>query len=292
MQKRGLSFQPFVITYKHFLLFLRMRYLRSIFEVYIKGSIHVALMALCFYQINSYFWKIPTTFTQRLFVFSMVFLGYNVIRYYPFSTLSLKSRGFFWFLAPLVAATLVFSLFHFISLSFLAQALLVSCFIVCCAYVMPLKSSQKSLRTRFGVKIFIVTLCWTFLTGVYPLLSINLWTPEHYYYILLYLLLVFVAILPFEIRDLESDPPNLGTIPQLLGIQKTRFLGLVLLVIIIGSCVLSYGWNAVISKSLAAMCIAYAALLLKIKSGDSENITLFWAEAVPAIGWVIIYLNL
>ena len=39
------------------------------------------------------------------------------------------------------------------------------------------------------------------------------------------------------------------------------------------------------------MALAYAILLFKVKPGDSENITLFWAEAVPVLGWAILYLN-
>ena len=48
-----------------------------------------------------------------------------------------------------------------------------------------------------------------------------------------YLLLIFVAVLPFEIRDSLSDTTALGTVPQLIGI--TRYLGVFILILLLTS---------------------------------------------------------
>ena len=43
---------------------------------------------------------------------------------------------------------------------------------------------------------------------------------------------VVIAILPFEIRDMKYDSIKLATIPQRIGIEKTKIIGALLIVII------------------------------------------------------------
>ena len=88
-------------------------------------------------------------------------------------------------------------------------------------YVIPLRAVLKNLRSFYGLKIFIVSCCWTLLTGLFPLLESSAWEGDKIFYLGLYFLLIFVAILPFEIRDLSRDAADLGTVPQQLGVRKT-----------------------------------------------------------------------
>ena len=287
----SLSFQPSPTTYKHFLLFLRMHYWKYLFEIYVKGSFHVALMALCFYQINCLQWSISPLHTNQIFVFSLVFMGYNGIRYYPFKLHTKSTPWLYWVIIPTSAITLLFSLWQFISLSGAAQLLVFICFILSIGYVIPLSWLRKSLRSYFGLKIFIVALCWVLLTAVYPLLSIHLWVQDHYLFFIEYLLLIFVAVLPFEIRDSLSDTTALGTVPQLIGIKNTRYLGVFILILLLTSKLLRQPFFSLNTIVFMAMLTAYVFFLFRVKQGDSENITLFWAEAVPALGWFIHYLN-
>ena len=268
-----------------------MRYLNYLFEIYVKGSFHVALMALCFFQINAFLWTMSTTFPQRLFVFSLVFVGYNGIRYYPFRPSPKSTPWLYWVLLPCTIPLLLFSLFHFITLSLVAKSLIFLCFVLSSAYVIPLRIVLKNLRSFFGLKIFIVASCWTLLTGLFPLLESGAWVGDEIYYLGRYFLLIFVAILPFEIRDLSHDTTDLGTVPQQLGVKKTRWLGVLLLLFILISDYFVFSFGAMESFALTSMVLAYTILLFRVKPGDSENITLFWAEAVPILGWVILYLN-
>ena len=100
-----------------------------------------------------------------------------------------------------------------------------------------------------------------------------------------------MAILPFEIRDLSRDANDLGTVPQQLGVRKTRWLGVLLLFFVLSSSHFILPFEPIEYLALMSMSVAYAILLFKVKPGDSENITLFWAEAVPVLGWTILYLN-
>lgn len=268
-----------------------MRNPNILFEIYIKGSFHVALMALCFYQINAFLWAMPNTFSQRLFVFSLVFVGYNGIRYYPFRLSPKSTPWLYWVLLPCTVPLLLFSLFHFIALSRASQLLIFLCFVLSSTYVIPLRAVLKNLRSFYGLKIFIVSCCWTLLTGLFPLLESSAWEGDKIIYLGLYFLLIFVAILPFEIRDLSRDAADLGTVPQQLGVRKTRWLGVLLLFFVLSSSYFILPFEPIEYIALMSMTVAYAILLFKVKPGDSENITLFWAEAVPVLGWAILYLN-
>ena len=44
-------------------------------------------------------------------------------------------------------------------------------------------------------------------------------------------ILIFVLILIFEIIDLQVDDPNLKTVPQQIGVKRTKIVGIVLLLV-------------------------------------------------------------
>ena len=189
-------------------------------------------------------------------------MGYNGIRYYPFRPSPKSTPWLYWVLLPCTVPLLLLSLFHFISLSRAAQLLILLCFVLSSTYVIPLRAVLKNLRSFYGLKIFIVSCCWTLLTGLFPLLELSVWEGDKIIYLGLYFLLIFVAILPFEIRDLSRDAADLGTVPQQLGVRKTRWLGLLLLFFMLSSSYFILPFEPIEHIALMSMTVAYALLLL------------------------------
>ena len=112
------------------------------------------------------------------------------------------------------------------------------------------------------------------------------WDPIHYLFFSERFILVFIATLPFEIRDAASDQKELGTIPQLIGESKTRRLGSVLLLLhLVLKLTIPKGESSH-SIAFSLMGIAYFIALLTVKKDSSENITLFWVELIPVLGWL------
>ena len=141
------------------------------------------------------------------------------------------------------------------------------------------------------LKIFIVAMCWTLLTAVYPLIDLVSWNFTHYLFFLERFILVFIATLPFEIRDAAMDQKELGTIPQLIGESKTRWLGVALLFLLFGmELLIPKGANAS-PTAFILMGTAYLCALFVVKKESSENITLFWVELIPAIGWLYYFIK-
>ena len=106
------------------------------FEIYVKGSFHVALMALCFYQISCLQWSISPLHTNQI-LFSRSFL-WGIMAYVitHLNSITKSTPWLYWVLIPSSAVTLLFSLWQFISLSGAAQLVFI-CFILSCAYVIP-----------------------------------------------------------------------------------------------------------------------------------------------------------
>jgi len=265
--------------------------LNTLFDGYIKASFHVALMVLCFFEITHFQWSMSSNLRDRVFIFCLAFLGYNTIKYYPFSKKIMSNARVYRMILPCGVFGLLFSLYTFFSLSVKAQLLLFICCVLCIAYAIPIHAKLGNLRSQFGLKIFIVAMCWTLLTAVYPLIDIGVWNGMHYLFFLERFILVFIATLPFEMRDAAMDQKELGTIPQLIGVLKTRWLGAVLLLFLLGIELFFPKGPLIDSTAFILMGLAYLCALFKVNKASSEIITLFWVELIPALGWLYFVLK-
>jgi len=64
---------------------------------------------------------------DRVFIFCLAFLGYNTIKYYPFSKIIMSNARVYRMILPCGVFGLLFSLYTFFSLSVKAQLLLFIC---------------------------------------------------------------------------------------------------------------------------------------------------------------------
>ena len=165
------------------------------------------------------------------------------------------------------------------------------CFLLSLAYTIPFPRKHKNLRNRYGLKIFIVALCWTLLTAVFPLLGLAVFEGAHYLFFVERFIMVVVATLPFEIRDSSADDQDLGTIPQLIGCQFTKLLGYGLLLLLVFLIVFNPAFSLAEACAMGAMLLAYCISLYFIQPSSPKNSTLFWVEAIPLVGFMIYFFN-
>lgn len=99
---------------------------------------------------------------------------------------------------------------------------------ICFFYVIPI--NQKNLRELPLLKIHLISIVWIFIVAFFPLINeqhgeLNNWLfgASHYLYIL-------AICIPFDIRDLVHDDASQKTIPQLIGIQSAKTIGILCLV--------------------------------------------------------------
>lgn len=269
-----------------------MQVLKLLLQRYIQGSFHVALMVLCCYQITHFQWNLETLPRYQIFVFCLGLIAYNTIKHTAFilnkKALPSGYTGFKLFLLGCLGLCIVV----FISLTPKQQLLLGICFLLCLAYAIPFPFAKHNLRNQTGVKIFIVALCWTLLTAVFPLLEHRVLTPIHIFFFLERFMWILIATLPFEISDLKEDHHQLGTIPQQLGVRNTKLLGVFLIVLLWGVLLTSPKFNTTELFAFLGMTIAYAIAFFKIQPNSSKFITLFWIEAIPLLGLLLFQIKI
>ena len=138
------------------------------------------------------------------------------------------------------------------------------------------------------LKIFVVAGVWAGVTTSIPLLA-NGYEFDSNLVLLFFqrMLFVLALILPFEIRDMQLDLQDVRTLPQKIGIQQTKKLGLVLLLF-----VLTFEFLITDNKTLRnvslGVCFGLLFFIMRSKEKQSTYYSSFWVEAVPVFWWLLL----
>ncbi len=271
-----------------------MRIISRLFDFYIFANIHVALATFSLTKISLLFVgneqnEVP------LFVFFSTIVAYNYIR------LSRKPTMKSWFSSWIDTHKMVIvglSLVSFMAMCYLGIELrkkailsLVPFFIATFFYAFPygrLFSLHMSLRTIAGIKIFLIAFCWAGVTVLFPLLNYDIAiTSEVIIICVQRFLFIIVITLPFDIRDLSHDDDHLKTIPQIIGVVKSKKLGLLLLMCFLGLAFLLHD----IDQLKTTFVIALISLMFLIRSTADQHkyYSAFFVESIPII-WLLLVL--
>ncbi|MEZ4778962.1 MAG: hypothetical protein R2786_06220 [Flavobacteriaceae bacterium] len=263
-----------------------MRFFKSVFNFYLESSIHVSFAVLAFTLATFFEFQLPIRESVLGYVFFGTITGYNFIKYAGIAGLHHRS------LAKNLKLIQIFSFFCFgFFLFFLFQlsrnVLLVSLAfgIVTLLYIFPFYG-KKNLRSFHGIKVFIVAFVWAGTTVVLPWIAIeSSWSADWILTFFQRFLWVLVLIIPFEIRDLVYDDTTLGTLPQKLGIKKTKRLGWILLVIVLFLEGLKDEINGLFFLSFLFAVITNGIFLALSKKNQAQYFSSFWVEGIP-IFWM------
>ena len=96
---------------------------------------------------------------------------------------------------------------------------------------------------------------------------------------------VIAATLPFEIRDLKLDHPNLSTWPQRWGVKKTKILGLILLIFFIFlEALFTFSSRFEVTAMIAIILMFF---ILLSKKEQPKYFSSFWVEGIPIL-WLLL----
>lgn len=267
-----------------------MKFLKQVLNFYINASIHVAFAVYAFLRITEFYCNILNQERYNYFLFFGTITGYNFVKYagvaklhYTSLTSNLKSIQIFSFLCFLAMCYYA----YFIQIQTLLYCLPLAVLTV--LYAVPFLSGfHKSLRQISYLKIVIVAFVWAGFTVAIPLLTIEKQVSVNaLLFFFQRFLLVIVLILPFDIRDLTYDAISLQTIPQKIGIQKTKKLGIILVII---SLVLEYLLSDDNQTKTPFMLFVFALIffLMRAKKQQTKYFSSFWVELLPIAWWVFI----
>lgn len=267
-----------------------MKILNFFFQFYLKSSMHVGLAALCMFEITAIEWSIEPNINLSLFVLFGTISAYNFTKYFNLLQKSISKQSFFLKVIIIVSSlSFCYSIFLFIRLDQLEQFVILLSSILLFLYTIPLSSTRLNFRGITGVKIHIVAICWTFITSFLPLIehvfldNRFLWITmiQRYFWVLL-------ATLPFEIYDFRKDPKSLGTIPQTIGVQRTKLLGYVFAIVVFCGTLFN---NKTEWEYYSIMLIGYLFFLTTTSRKQSYYRNIFWVEAIPFFLWTLLYLK-
>ena len=181
----------------------------------------------------------------------------------------------------------LYLLLNFKSVSWLLLGVL---FLLVLLYSIPVFPNERNLRSLGFIKVLLVALIWTGITVFLPVLESGF--PLNWDVMVLlaqHFLLVIALIIPFEIRDVRLDPPEIKTIPKRIGIKRTKFLGITLIVV---SYFMVFLKDSIYSHEIVSrLWISVLAIILiaRTPTNESKYYAAFWVEAIPILWMAVLY---
>ena len=267
-----------------------MKIFKRLIDFYIQSSIHVALSVFALVRMTDYMFQIPVDQAVAYFAFFGTIVGYNFVKYDGLvRTKKLQLRNS-------LKAIILFSLFSFFAVGYfffqlqrITQIISVVFLALTLLYTLPFFPNRRNARNWAGIKIYIVALCWVGVTLVLPILNAEIAiTSDFYLKCVQRFILIFTLILIFEIIDLANDDPHLKTVPQQIGVKRTKILGLLLLIPFYFLEFLKTNFNQkqlIINLILVSII---ALFLLFSNEKRSKYYTSLWVESIPIFWWFMI----
>jgi len=248
----------------------------------------VALSCYALVRITFHVFHIQYDEPMALFVFFGTIVGYNFVKYDALVRVQQKPIGIrLKIIAVLSLISLILVAYYFFHLKRITQIVSVGIFAITALYTLPFFPNKKNARNWAGVKIYIVALCWVGATLVLPIINAEVsFTTNFFVKCIQRFVLVFVLILVFEIIDLATDDPHLQTVPQTIGVRRTKILGFSLMVPFWVVGILTFDLHDLLINLI--MVITLMLFIAFANPNRSKYYTSFWVESVPIFWWLMI----
>jgi len=280
--------------------FCVVKWLKNILDFFINSSIWVAIAVTALIEVTYFNLEVAANENLLFAAFFGTIFGYNFIKHFEkeqvkgisFEVFDLGVRGVLKqfekltllqkviFQLSVISALVVFALFFRFhiktQLVLLISSVLTFCYAVSLGY--------STLRNISGIKIYVVALVWAFVTVLLPVLEGEIeFTSDVWILLLQRFVFVIVLILPFDIRDLSVDDKKLGTMPQKIGVQKTKFYGLFLLMVFF---FLEFFKDEVLAINTVILPLVFLVTVLFLtlaKEKQPKYYASFFVEGIPVL---------
>ncbi len=269
--------------------------MRRLFDFYLDASIHVALAVVSLVKATSCFFNMELDAHLMYFVFFGTIINYNFIKYgveaekyFLVENRCHKNIQFFSFIC------FALTCYHAWFLSADTWLVLSVLVLLTGFYALPVLPRARNLRSVGGLKVLIVALVWAGITVVLPVLGTQkalVW--DVWVEVVQRILLVLVLLIPFEVRDLAYDELELKTVPQRIGVMRTKVFGVFMAFLFFA---LTYLKDVVSEGELIAKGILFLVLnglMFVTRRNQPKYFSSFGVEAIPILWglfvWAIIY---
>ncbi len=265
-----------------------METLKKVFNFYINSSIHVALAITALIKLTFLKFQVLGDDVYLYFGFTVSVVAYNFIKYTSITELHHRKKTLFMSQIKIITAISGLFCVYFGSQLSLDIWLYVLPFgVLTILFGMPIFPNRKNLLNVASIKIFIIGLVWTGITAIIPFVYIEggysfdmiIETIQRFIF-------VIVLMLPFEIRNLQYDVVALETIPQKIGITKTKVFGGGLLVVFL--LLTAIKDDLLSAEILSTISVTMISLLFLwgTEKKQSAYFSSFWVLGIPMI-WLL-----
>jgi hypothetical protein len=187
------------------------------------------------------------------------------------------------------------ALWAFRHLNFDAKMALLIPAVAVLVYSLPFKGKNVGLRQVFGLKLWIISLSWTWVTVIVPLVSANVdFKSEMYWHILQRVLFTVALIIAFDIRDAEYDDPKMGTLPRRIGNRGAKLAAFFALALYDVSLLIQFFTSELYTiPELIALLLPSELLAFLLYQSSKYQSTLlygFWMDATLVLWWPFLML--
>ncbi|WP_210151410.1 hypothetical protein [Chryseobacterium scophthalmum] len=262
--------------------------LRGLLDWYLNSSIHVAISTTALVGVTNWYAKLSFDWRVMLFVFFSTVCSYNITKYYDYIKGNNHLKKTLITIIWLTVAGLLICAYYFFSFKLQSQLVILFFAFLNFLYVIPVRKGKKNLRNISGIKIYIVSICWGAVTVVLPLVEAD--APIQWYVLIAFIqrfILTLILILIFEIIDAKADDIKLRTVPQVIGVKKTKIVIYTLLFFFFLFDFFKrtqYENQVWVNLILAAGIIA---MTYFARYDRQKYYTIFWVESIPVV-WLIL----
>ena len=231
----------------------------------------MALSVFALTQMTGFLFQIKEIQNVSLFAFFGTIVGYNFVKYDALArSQKLQMRLELKAIAVLSSIAFLASGYFFYQLERITQLIGFGFLALTLLYTLPFFPNRKNARNWAGIKIYIVAICWVGVTLFLPIINSQLPFDSYVFLVAVQrFILIFTLVLIFEIIDLKQDDPHLKTVPQQIGVERTKKLGSMLMLVFVGLEFLYADFN-------------YTTLILKTGIALTVLIFLLFAMAIQA----------
>jgi len=271
-----------------------MQVLTRLLDFYINSSIHVALAVCGLVWVTLLDFNVGADLDFMYFIFFATVTGYNFVKYFGLAKFHHRS------LASWLKVIQIFSFVCFLGLCYFTLRLKTETLLyfavlgaITFLYAIPFLPKKLfieagNLRAIGGLKIYVIAFVWTCVTVIIPLLNENYSLDNDVFAEAIQrYLYVIIAMLPFEIRDMRYDSIKLSTIPQRIGISRTKTIGVLLIVLMF---LLEFFKDEFwVNKTviLGVICTLLLLFLVFSNINQKKYFSGFWVEGIPIL-WAVL----
>jgi len=267
-----------------------MKGLQRVFDFYLDASIHVAFAVFALVNITDIKLNISAGHHLSWFLFFSTIVCYNFMKYgVEAEKYVIVTNGYHRIIQLISFLAFGFSAYHAYFLPLEVWLGILALMLLTGLYALPLLPRSKKLRSWGGLKIFVVALVWTGTTVILPVLiddgsgswEVAIETLQRFVF-------VFTLMLPFEIRDLVYDSPELRTLPQRYGVQRTKVIGAFATLLFLLLTFLKDSLYMVEAAGIGIIFVILGGTLFFTKRLQRKYFASGWVEAIPIFWWVIL----